>query len=1744
MHAVSLEHHRSIDAASRDWFHICDLCKVKVGPLQNYVDHVGGRKHQNALGMHQRTHSSEGKKKQQPNLKQKKVKLTVKGKEKPPLKGSINGKVKAKQPKASAKQSAKPASTSVAKKKAPSTDTPKEPPTEGPKNGADQRKRSASAQNSDKPNSKEEEASKKAKPEEKPKRKPIDGPPGSSGKPVAVTKVKKSLVKPASSSKPVAAKKTKKASINPPSKPVAVKKLKKRLACPPSDGEAVVKRPKKLPAEPPSISKLLDKEEESEGRPVDSPDSGKPESTAEQPTEAPVECDTSSSSGRRSSRENNVAALSEVDGNDMYSGNWGNSHGCYPLRPNGRGRGPFMVYRGGRGRGPWHGGAPPFQPPFGPYGGPRPFNRFAGPMGMGVPPWAANYGFNSYGGRGGQGGSWHHDSYDDDRWQFTSAGHGYGDRNRDDRASESLSHDEPGAADGSDEATNEPSQANSSLSADGHRGRSSRPASPASSTKSQRSDKSLSKTSRRSPVEGSANGNTTGRRKSGTGEKNSSSTGAQIEKNSEDSVKSKSKAKASAKSKGSEESLKSKSKDPVKEKRAPSAGKRPLLPCPLAGASSDTDKTTKAVERPKIVTTSSEKPGASRDREQRTRVLRTVSVSPGLAKQRQSLLAKEAATSSPDRGRTEVAIKKEVFESAEDAAEDAAGTSSKGSHLIFLSSEDEDHDSDGKHKSSKSEAGARATQKLAKKAKSGGSAGAPSTPEREAALSKSPRIGSTSTKDMYRRDVLDKLVNFPSSRQVQTQLNKWMMEMQKHQKSVSWRQTLRLCSTQARVEREEDPLSTLPNIDLDVLLRQVEACELPEEMLQSLMQALSTPDITAAEEAPFPPPSIAASAPTTSSGLKKASSGAAVPSSKAQGPEPTTTSALNDEDEVIVLPTPPKVVVSVNLVDSEEGEEEESTDEEDAKPSTTTAASRSTKENADSQQADDGERRLLTQNPPKKQRRASLRESGRRHSECAGTDSSDDSESHPANQGLEKEGARSAAGDSERPASRAKSATPTGGAAFASTAAASSTPLACHELRLPSLMTPPPLAVLPKPPLEQPATAVLAAAQLLSSSGRTPPPPLVVTKAEPPSPPQSHQGQAVDDLSSAAHGMAAGCPPPPAPLNPWEGSAPSTTPPVQLKGLVNELSVRCQQEDAIRHQLVELERSIASTLATLEELRRKKDELLVREVQVRKERLEILQCLQGAMSTVPASGVPLSTSSQQGTPEVDVPPSFNIGSAEGRFKVPPQEAPPTVSGQVPEGVHPPSSSTATPIAQDIAQLLLPYMRQFGDIDLSSLSWPPHPPASSSGGGSAPSSSMPTMSPEVSRGPSAAARKTTPKRKGRVGGEGPTTTRKRPRAAEAEIDDLRLEEIPSCQEISAHDLAIVAVKLHGHFVYSSSNDCSARRHDLLDPGQCVKYLGSTKTVNVLEVYSTKGRAAVLYTASLDGLLRSYDVETGECTDSFDIQAPVTCSALAWGKVYLGLQTGHVTVFNAKTRKLQDSFYCSNVPVHCMTTTTEGAQKLLCTVSLDGSVTVRDPSTGLLFRCLDGCVQPPCCILVNNGSVYTTSSDRTIRLHELRTGCLQKVYECKSSATGIHFQKGFIICCSFDGLIRFYRIKDFSCEMLYYGAGKNMVTSMDVSGPLIATGNRKGKLEVIKIDKSHLQTCEIRGCNLRFAREEDLLQHLRREHIGLAGAAAAAAAGGSRAAGGSMTCPWTQCQMSFSGPHCAKDFEKHLMDHACT
>ncbi|XP_075555070.1 uncharacterized protein LOC142587742 isoform X6 [Dermacentor variabilis] len=1495
--------------------------------------------------------------------------------------------------------------------------------------------------------------------------------------------------------------------------------------------------------------------------------------------------DTHNPSSKDSSFEGDSSPVEKPgnDGDYEMNRNW-NGPPRFPIRPYGRGGAPFMGY-GGRGNPPpWGRPPPPPRHPFNRYDGPRPFNRYNHHLPPeGPPSWSSDdYGYSSesYGNGGWQGGSkhWNWDAHENDTRQGSDSASGDGGRrsrhHSPENASRTGSHSEHTATGANKEQGEKPAGRNSNrggisgsskLHGLGSNGKSSVAAK--SSTPANTNEHSSNKVSLL-PAKPSK----------------SASGGAAVATLAKDPPARK--GEGSAKS----DSLSRQSQKKDLEVQNPSKPvskvvKKPLLQTPTIKC---TSRKANATSSPRLSPRSKSADGSKTV----AGPIKTGASSSALSTKvvgKPRPTTRSGTSPSPVATEIKMKVKQEASEGTGGATETttaALSFSSNRNHLIFLSSEEEETDAPGEKVTSKKKARPDADistgEKTVPRAKHSNPAAVsmpPPSPERgepqvKKVVLRSPKLGPLSNRDIYRRDVLDKLVNFPSSPQVQAQLNKWMMEMQKSQRSVTSRKTMRLCATQARLGQEDDALlGSIPNIDFDVLVRQVESCELPEEMLRSLMQALSTdaeqPHSTAAE----PPSSIAASLGSKASSLRltpelraspqstpplgsaaakssatKASPASVKISSAMESPGGKSASCVSvkleaatsladagtssSEDECIVVPSPKKKVVPV-LIDLDENG---STDEEDNRPSTTTPtvkalSGKATPEHcaqSSSPLAQEGGHRVRKIQKP-------ARRKGRQPSESVDSILADSvaalSRLLPDESGSSSVRVAELSQESRRPSPTLKSAAPTTAARHTgSTATVSSSVASCSRGRCSAQMSASP-PTFPEAPLEQ----LAAGHSPLPNFATSPPLPSVATvpKVEPPPtppPPATPPEDAtpLDAIPPGAIPLGALFPPGaflpgtcPAGAMPSGGTPPL---PVAVKSLVGDLTLRCQQEDAIRQELARIEQGIVSALATLEQLRKRKEELLGREAQVRKERLEILQCLQGAASALPGDNPPLLhfTLPAQSPTAVEMLSSFGTSGTDVMFgapQVPPGGASPVTVGQA-GGSFPQASA---PTAREMAQLLLPHLQQFGaDIDINNLA------TSIALGGS----SMPTMSPEVSGGPSS--RRPTAKRRTAKDGE-PTTTRKKARTAkqdaDGEIEESQLDQIPPCQEISAHDSPVVALKLLGHYVYSCSNDCSARRHNLLDSSQCVKYLGSSKTVNAIEVHNAKSPSAVVYTGSLDGILRSYDPETGEYLNSFNAEAPIICTTLAWGKIYLGLQTGHVAVFNLKSQKFQDNFYCSNASVSRITTSTEGAQKLLCTITFDGSITVRDPSTGLLFRCFEGCVQPPCYIAINNGTVYTSSTDRTIRIHELRTGCLQKVYECRSAATGLRFHRGLIVCCSFDGLIRCYRAKDFSCDVVYYGAGKNMVMSMDVSGPLIATGNRKGKIEVIKFDKSNLQTCEIRSCNLKFAREDDLVHHLKREHIGLG-------------AKGAMTCPWNQCQMSFSGPNSNKDFEKHLMDHACT
>ncbi|KAH7941690.1 hypothetical protein HPB49_016105 [Dermacentor silvarum] len=1013
--------------------------------------------------------------------------------------------------------------------------------------------------------------------------------------------------------------------------------------------------------------------------------------------------DTRNPSSKDSSFEGDSSLVEEPgdDGDYEMNRNW-NGPPRFPMNP--YGRGAFMGY-GGRGNPPWNRPPPP-RHPFNRYEGPRQFNRYSRhPPAESPSPWSSDdygCGFGSYGNGGWQGGnkSWNRDAHENDtRHDNDSAGRHGGHRSHHhspENTSKTDSHSEHAATGASKEQGEKPASCNNSSSS----------ASSSSKSHGQGSNGKPSVSAKSSTPASTRSRSSTPASTSEHSSSKVSSLPAKLSKSAAGGTATAASAEEPPARRGeggaksdllSRQSQKKDVQMQEPSKPVSKIVKKPSLQTP---AIKFTSKKAVATSSPRPSPRSKSADGSKALASPMRTGATSSSAPPSMVVGKPRPTTRSGTSPSPAATEMKIKVKQEASKDMGSSTENtvaASSSSSNRNHLIFLSSEEEDADAPGEtatlKKKARPDGDTTTTEKTVPRPKHCNPAAAampPPSPDRgepqvKKVVLKSPKLGPLSTKDMYRRDVLDKLVNFPSSPQVQAQLNKWMMEMQKSQRSVTSRKTMRLCATQARLGQEDDALlGSIPNIDFDVLLRQVESCELPEEMLKSLMQALNTdaeqPHSTAGEA----PSLIAASLGSKGSSLHLTSELRASPrstppmggaaaksvaiktspaSAKISSAAESLGSKSASEDECMVVPTPKKNVVPV-LIDSDDNG---STDDEDNKPSTTTPTvkalgGKTTPEHcaqSSSPLAQEGGHRVrkIQKLARRKGRQPSESMDGSLTDSAAASSRPVESSSNARAVELSQE--------SKRLSPRLKSTTPTtaaGSTAMVTSSVASSSRGRCSAQMSVSPPTFPEVICFAK--LHQISTEFrqqgTRRCQTVPSS---PPPPSVaiVAKVEPPPTPPPPAALPEDAVPLDAM--------PPGALPP--GAMPSgITPalPVAVKSLVGDLTLRCQQEDAIRQELARIEQGIVSALATLEQLKKRKEELLGREAQVRKERLEILQCLQGAASALPGDSPPLLhfTLPAQSPTAVEMLSSFGTSGTDAMFgtsQAPPGGAPPVIMGQ-------------------------------------------------------------------------------------------------------------------------------------------------------------------------------------------------------------------------------------------------------------------------------------------------------------------------------------------------------------------------------------------------------------------------------------------------------------------------------------------------
>lgn len=160
--------------------------------------------------------------------------------------------------------------------------------------------------------------------------------------------------------------------------------------------------------------------------------------------------------------------------------------------------------------------------------------------------------------------------------------------------------------------------------------------------------------------------------------------------------------------------------------------------------------------------------------------------------------------------------------------------------------------------------------------------------------------------------------------------------------------------------------------------------------------------------------------------------------------------------------------------------------------------------------------------------------------------------------------------------------------------------------------------------------------------------------------------------------------------------------------------------------------------------------------------------------------------------------------------------------------------------------------------------------------------------------------------------------------------------------------------------AASEDGAIYRYCQRSNGILNIYKGHDAAVTCLYVHEVPGTADSgntrwnLFSGSLDATLRCYDIVNGSLDRHIaDVGSPIQCMDQAWGMIFVGTKSGHISRYDIKSGCLrEDNLDFSDKPVLALRASTEGARRVLIVASRNQPITIRDAQNGLYLRTISG------------------------------------------------------------------------------------------------------------------------------------------------------------------------------------------------
>ncbi|KOC64714.1 Zinc finger protein 106 [Habropoda laboriosa] len=294
-----------------------------------------------------------------------------------------------------------------------------------------------------------------------------------------------------------------------------------------------------------------------------------------------------------------------------------------------------------------------------------------------------------------------------------------------------------------------------------------------------------------------------------------------------------------------------------------------------------------------------------------------------------------------------------------------------------------------------------------------------------------------------------------------------------------------------------------------------------------------------------------------------------------------------------------------------------------------------------------------------------------------------------------------------------------------------------------------------------------------------------------------------------------------------------------------------------------------------------------------------------------------------------------------------------------------------------------------------------------------------------------------------------------------IDTKDDKEVPRTQ-YTVHKGPILDIKIFENSFLAASEDGRVYRYNQASNGILNIYKGHKAAVTCLYVYnanSTDINKEWMFSGSLDGTLRCYNIMTGvQARETADIGSPIQCMDEAWGIIFIGTKSGHVSRYHMKVCIIKgNSIQFSDKSVLALKATNEGPRRVLIVASRSQPITIRDAQSGLFLRTICGQKNHTVYSLMRDHNlIYCGTSSTSIPVFDFTNGEQTMQYDAGVGIVCMRLYRQLLFAGCYDGNIYVFDTKDHRLVCSIPGPG-NMLLSMEVIDNKIIAGSKDKRLQ---------------------------------------------------------------------------------------